>query len=410
MAFSFFSKKQKQHEQQLYLSLDIGTEFIKAVVFSTENDTIAVHGVGKVRQLVSNPKNGQIANIKSLVETTKSAIEKAMDGIDSFQPTEVIMGIAGELVKGISVIANYNREQPESKITMDEVMKIFDKIKNPSMEEAKNIFIEYSGNTKPQIRSINASIIEAFIDGVRVENVLDATGKNIKLTIYSTYAAISHVGSLDQLAKQLKLKPLLIAAEPFAVARSIVGARDEGFDAIVIDIGGGTSDITIIKKGVVVDTHMIAFGARVFTKRIAQEMHVDFEKAEKLKQEYVAGALDEITKKTVQAAIEKDKTSWLEGIVLTLKEFETVKVFPSSILLCGGGALLPETKISIINYDWTHVLPFNRVPKVTFILPQNIDKLEDPKKLADSIDMVTSLALARLTLDVKHNLELVKGG
>lgn len=409
MPFSLFSKKQKGHEV-IYLSLDIGTEFVKAIIFSIDNNQVNVKGVSKVRQPISAVKSGQVTNIKNVVDTSKSAIEKAMEGIQSFAPQDVIMGIAGELVKGVSVIANYNRENPEAKITMEEVVKVYEKIKQPSLEEARTIFIETSGNAKPEIKSINASIVDSYIDGYRVETAIGFPGKNTKLTIYSTYAPLVHVGALENIAKQLKLKPWLIAAEPFAVARSVVGAREESFEAIIIDIGGGTTDLAIVKKGGVVDTHMLAFGGRVFTKRIAQELNIDYEKAEKMKIDYSTGALDRPNANIVAKAISKDIPLWVTGVELALKEFSTLKVFPSSILLCGGGSLLPEIKDALIQHPWTDVLPFNRVPKVVFLKPENIDSVIDPANLATGIDMITPLSLARLSIDIQNNLELIKGG
>ncbi len=408
MPLPFFSKKYKD-QNQVYISLDVGTEFVKVIVFSVEDNMVVVKGAGKTRQPISAVKNGQVTNIKNVVDTSKSAIEKAVEGMKGFIPQDVIMGVAGELVRGVSVIANYNRDNVDAKITFEEVLKVFEKIKDASLQEAQHIFIETTGKNNPQIRQINASIVDSYIDEYRVETVLGFPGKNVKLTIYSTYAPLVHVGALDNVAKSLKLKPLLIAAEPFAVARSVVGARDESFEAIIIDIGGGTTDIAIVKKGGVVDTHMLAFGGRVFTKRIAQEMNIDYDKAEKFKMDYTEGTLDRATANIVKKAVSKDINLWITGVELALKEFGGVKVFPSSILLCGGGSLLPEIKDALIQHPWTDILPFNRVPKVVFLKPENIDSVVDEKNLAQGIEMVTPLSLARLVLDLKNNLELVKG-
>lgn len=408
MPFSLFSKKQKNQEQ-IYLSLDIGTEFVKAIIFSCSDGMIHIKGVSRVHQPLSAVKSGQVTNVKNVVDTSRVAIEHAMDGVKSFPPQDVIMGMAGELVRGVSVVANYNRDNPEVKITVDEVMKIFEKVTKHASDEAKKLFIETSGKNDPQIKAIHASIVDSNIDGYHVETVQGFPGKSIKLSIYSSYAPLVHVGALENIAKSLKLKPKLITAEPFAVARSVRGARDESFEAVIIDIGGGTTDLALVQKGGVVDTHMIAFGGRVFTKRIAQEMHVDYEKAEKLKLDYSAGTLDRAIANIIKKAIMKDIGLWVMGVELALKEFSSVKVFPTSLLLCGGGSLLPEIKDALIEHPWTDVLPFNRVPKVVFLDPSNIDSIDDPHALAQGIDMVTPLSLARLLLDIQNNLELVKG-
>jgi cell division protein FtsA len=404
MPFSFFTKKRK-NSNQTYLSLDVGTEFVKTVIFDLAGNKVNVRGVGRVRQPISAVKNGQVTNVKNVVDTSKSAIEKATLSIQSFPPTDVAIGVAGELVRGIPVVVNYNREKPEEKITFDEVSKVMDKIQEMSMQEARKIFVESTGKENPLVKPINTTVVDAYIDEYRVETPIGFPGKAVKLTIYTTYAPLIHIGALDSVAKALKLHPILISAEPFAVARSLKGAREENFESIIIDVGGGTTDIAIVKKGGVVDTHMIAFGGRVFTKRIAQEMNIDYDKAEKMKIDYSNNGLERPIANIVKKAVSKDMHLWITGVELALKEFTSVKVFPSTILLCGGGSLLPEIKDALIQHPWTDVLQFERVPKVVFLKPENIDSINDPDGLAMGIDMVTPLSLARLVLDLQDEMK-----
>ncbi|QQR52453.1 ethanolamine ammonia-lyase reactivating factor EutA [bacterium] len=98
------------------------------------------------------------------------------------------------------------------------------------------------------------------------------------IQLFNAFAPMVHLGALQSVAQDLDLNLINIAAEPFAVAKS-VGGQDSGeFSAIFIDIGGGTTDIALVNNGGVEGTKMFAIGGRSFTKRLAQTANLSFEK------------------------------------------------------------------------------------------------------------------------------------
>jgi cell division protein FtsA len=71
-----------------------------------------------------------------------------------------------------------------------------------------------------------------------------------------------------------------------------MGVEDSlDFSAIFIDIGGGTTDIAVVRNGGLEGTKMFGLGGRAFTKRLAQELNIGFEEAEMLKIKYAEGKL-----------------------------------------------------------------------------------------------------------------------
>lgn len=398
MAFNFFSKKNIT-DTNAYISLDIGTEFVKAIIFQVENENVICLGFGKTRQPISAMKGGTVTNIRNVVDTSRHAISKALEGVEILPPKKAVLGIAGELVKGVSVTANYERINPEEKITMEEVQKVVAQVMEPSLQQARQIFLEQGGSDDTQLRIVNSTIIDTYIDDYRVINPLGFQGKRVKFTIYNVYAPLMHVGAMESICEQLGLIPYIIAAEPFAVSRSVKGARELNFDAIIIDIGGGTTDVAVVQKGAVVDTQMFAFGGRVFTKRIAADLGVDYHQAEAMKIQYTQGELERPLASQVRKAISKDIELWVSGVEIALREFKEIKVFPSQILLCGGGTLLPEIKSALSEYPWTSLMPFNRMPKVTFLSPERLDSIIDKTLKLTKPEDVTPVSLARLVLD-----------
>ena len=90
---------------------------------------------------------------------------------------------------------------------------------------------------------------------------------------------------------------------------------------------------------------------------------------------------------------------WLSGVALTLSEFSNVEVFPSRILLCGGGSKLPEIREALESSEWVKSLPFAKKPQISLINTKYISSLVDETKRLDQAEDVTPMALAHLGLE-----------
>jgi len=191
-----------------------------------------------------------------------------------------------------------------------------------------------------------------------------------------------------------------------------VGLEDSAeFSSIFIDIGGGTTDIAVVRAGGLEGTRMFAIGGRVFTKSIADVFDKTFVEAEKLKMDYSLGKIpkdSEIYSK-IRGALENDCEVWLAGVELALEEFSADELLPSKILLCGGGVLLPEIQEYLEKKAWIKRLPFAKQPKVDFIKPNQIASVKDETgKLVGSQD-ITPMALANLAIDLAGDDNLAGG-
>ena len=78
------------------------------------------------------------------------------------------------------------------------------------------------------------------------------------------------------------------------------------------------------------------------------------------------------------------------------------KTYPDTFYLCGGGALLPDIKEMMLTYPWHKHLPFNRMPKVTLVTPDRLDRVYDKSGLLVNPYDVTPAALARFYWDVTY--------
>lgn len=402
-----FRKKQVINAEKTYLALDIGTEYIKTVLFRiTEDKQIQVVGYDRVPQKANAMRGALIVNMQNVIDIVDISIGNAVQMAEQIVqkpialPKEAIMGIAGELVQGVVIVVNVQREHPQSKITDKEVDTILSRIKKQAFAGAKEDIAGDTGIKTEQITEIDTVVNSVFIDGVKVDSPIGFTGKDLIYRVYSTFAPRIHVDSIKEVADSLGLKVAKVVVEPYALAMGLEHAREERFNGIFIDIGGGTTDIALVENGAIAGTKMFAFGGRVFTKRVETELKIDYLTAEQMKLDYSDQKLSEADKTKLAKILAKDVPVWVDGVELGLAEFEDIQEFPSNIYLCGGGVLLPEIYESLIAHPWLQVLPFAKFPKVKHILPNQIANVEDlTRKATTSLD-VTPLALARMALDL----------
>lgn len=392
--------KSRPRINQSAIALDIGTEFVKALIFTVDQDGVGhIKGVGRQHQKLSDMQGGTITDIAGVVRNCEAALEQAAEQA-GFLPDPVIMGMAGELVKGTTTTVTVERPQPMAKITMQELQKIIQDVQQRAFDQARQVIGFETGLEHVDVRLVNAAIVDVTIDGYRVANPIGFQGKEVKVGVFNAFAPLVHLGAYQTVAEDLKLDVLSIAAEPYAVSRLFGPETTQEFSAIFIDIGGGTTDIAVVQNGGVIGTKMFAIGGRAFTKRIAQVMNVTFNEAEKLKLDYSSGKASPADTKLIEHALESDSQVWLSGVELTLGEFVGVDFLPARILLCGGGSNLPEIRQLLKDSTWHEALRFARKPSISFVKPSDVVSMVDETgKLTEPQD-ITPMALANLAIEL----------
>lgn len=409
MALKLIQKLTKRQPGKQYLvALDIGTEFVKALIGKVEGNQVNIVGVGRQRQRLTDMTSGAVSDIAGVVENCDAAL-KVAENMSGMVAKDCVIGIAGELVKGASTIIKYKRTQPTTPIDMSELKKILDKVQYRAFERAKEQLSWETGYQEIDVKLVNTAIVDVQIDGYRVTNPIGFQGRDVSIQLFNAFAPMVHLGALQAVARHLDLNLINIAAEPFAVAKSVGDQDSADFSAIFIDIGGGTTDIALVNNGGVEGTKMFAIGGRSFTKRIATVMGTSFEKAEAMKLDYAAGKLEGKAREQVAEALKSDIEVWLSGVELSLAEFNRVDHLPAKILLCGGGTGLPEIVTALKGSNWYKNLPFARKPSVSHISPSEVVRVKDATGKLTSYADITPMGLANLGLDVINTGSITEG-
>ncbi|HLG90990.1 MAG TPA: cell division FtsA domain-containing protein, partial [Candidatus Saccharimonadales bacterium] len=275
------------------VALDIGTEFIKALVGRVIGDEVEIIGVGRSHQALSDMQAGAIADIAAVVANCDQALSAAERQAQVSARTAVI-GIAGELVKGTTSTVRFTRKNASKELSIDEMARIIDLVQERAESKARRQLAWELGGKDVEVRLVNSALVRIDIDGYKVTNPVGFQGKDVVVEMYTAFAPMIHIGALERTAAELDLELLAVAAEPFAVARSVVGDDpNAAISAVLMDVGGGTTDIAVVNEGGVEGTKMFGIGGRAFTQAIARELDTDFNKAESLKVGLSSGRTNE---------------------------------------------------------------------------------------------------------------------
>lgn len=402
--------KRKNKLDKYVLCLDIGTEFVKVLIFKVdpEEEKGVVVAVGKEHQRLSDIHSGVVTDIEGVVTTCDRAISQA-EKQAGVRPEQAIIGIAGELVKGSTTYISYKRENPETGIDMGELKYIVQKVQWQAFDKIRKDLAWETGLAEIDIKLINAAIVDVRIDGYRINNPLGFQGKEVSIGVFNAYAPLVHLGALQTIAAMLSLDLLNIAVEPYALARCTGIDKADNFSAIFIDIGGGTSDIAVVRNGGIEGTKMFAVGGRTFTNRIAQNLGIGFNEAEDIKLRYSNGELGKEVTKKIHRILEGDMNVWLSGIELCLAEFSNLELLPSKILLCGGSSQLPLIQEALHSNKWIESLPFAKKPEIYYIKPEEVVNIIDETKKLKNVQDITPMALASNAIELAGEDDVLSG-
>lgn len=393
------AKVQDKVNDDYVVGLDIGTEFVKALIAKINGETLEIVGVGRARQDVSDMHSGAIADISGVVKNCEEALSEAEDQA-GLQAKRAVIGIAGELVKGVTNTIRYRRPQPDKPLDTNEMEFIIEKVQERAQTKAQKQIALETGNEEVEVKLVNSALVSIHIDGYKVSNPIGFQGRDVAVQIYTAFAPMVHIGALERVADELALELVAVAAEPFAVSRSVLGNdASSNFTAILADIGGGTTDIAVVNDGGVEGTKMFGIGGRSFTRTIASEMDLNYSDAEKLKVNIESEQIKPTIKKQASEAIEKTLDVWLAGVELALSEFDSVDHLPNRILLCGGGASLTRLVEVLSEREWYKELPFTKRPSVHHISPTEVVGITDTTGKANDHTYITAMGLLRVGYD-----------
>lgn len=261
--------------------LDIGTTKISAVIGEVEADgQMGVVGVGISPS--EGLRRGVVVNLEKTVASINKAVKEAerMGGVPA---RAVHAGIAGDHIRSINsrgVIAVSRGGDGISQADVDRVV-----------EAAKTVAI-------PTDREIVHAIPQEFIvddqDGIR--DPIGITGVRLEAEVHIITGAVSCTRNLCKSIQRSGLKVDSLVLEPLATSLAVLDEDERNLGVVLLDIGGGTTDIAVFAEGSIKHTAVVGLGGCNITNDVAIGLRTPVDKAEVLKIEYgcaLASMVDE---------------------------------------------------------------------------------------------------------------------
>ena len=134
--FKFLRKRSDYYRH--FTVLDIGTDLIKVLVVRRDGADGEVLGVGREPQAPAAMSGGAIADLESVIQSSNRALEAAEDMAKTV-PGQVVVGIAGELIKGFSSTIAYPRENSKARVRSNEISTMLQMVQRRALREAQHL-------------------------------------------------------------------------------------------------------------------------------------------------------------------------------------------------------------------------------------------------------------------------------
>jgi cell division protein FtsA len=389
-------------QRQLFTALDVGTAYAKAIIIEMQGDQAEVLGVGRHPQSYSHMSDGIVTDIPGVIANCNEALLKAEKAAGGVIAPSAIMGIAGELVKGCSTTVSKQRHNPNKPISTEELDALITAAQQKLWKSARERIAAETGYANIEVRLTNAAVISVRIDGQTVTNPIGFPGRHFSLTLFSAFAPLMQLGALEAVAQGLDLTLLAIVAEPYALARCLSTNAGADSGAIFIDVGGGTTDIALVRQGGIEETRMFALGGRTFTRRIATSKGMSIKDAEWLKISYSNGEVTGNSRDEIENILAPECQTWMDSVELLIEELSKGELLPPALYVVGGGSALTDLYRKLETFPWTERLPFSRKPIIRTVLPEMVASLSDPENLLVSAQDITPMALAYQAIDLQN--------
>lgn len=406
--FNFGRPWKRSSPYQYRLILDVGTEFMKAVFVEYRGKELHVLGYSRVPQRHGDMEGGLVASIQGALHTAREAMGQACHTVPH-RPRDVVMGIAGSFVKGTAVTVNLQRRFPRKPINARELSGLMEKAQRDGLEKTQRLLKKETRQERLAIQGIHSALVEMKVDGFRVADPLDFKGHTVSMTVFCTFCPLMHLSAVHSLARGLGLPLTGVLAEPYAVASAILNSETYTFGAMVIDIGGGTTDIGLIRNGGVEGTEIFAMGGRAFTRSLASAFSLTLKEAEEVKLRYSRGQLVGEKETRVREIMEKNSAVLFKGLETGMTRLARGEALPKKIYICGGGSSLRGLMSALQKDRLFHRLPYLEKPQIVFLKGEELRGLGSEGEILMGAEHVTPAALALEGVKIGQGREAFPG-
>ena len=329
---------------EVVVGLDIGTTKICAIVgCMNEFGKIEILGMGKTESI--GVTRGMVSNIEKTVQSIKIAVQEAAD--KSGADIKVVnVGIAGQHIRSLQHRGMKTRNSLEEEISHKDIDSIIEDMFKIAMLPGEEII-----HVIPQ---------EYIVDSeVGIKDPVGMAGSRLEANCHIITGQVAAAKNIHKCVEKAGLKVEDLILEPLASSEAVLTEEEKEAGIVLVDIGGGTTDIAIFQDGIIRHTAVIPFGGNIITEDIKEGCSIIKNQAELLKVKFGSALANEnmeneivsipglrgrepkeISLKNLAHIIQARMEEIIENIHYEIKCSGYEKKLIGGIVITGGGAQL----------------------------------------------------------------------
>jgi len=333
-------------KEQIIVSLDVGTCFIRTVVAKMRADRSKPQIIGVGQAPSFGLRRGVVVDIEEAVKNISQSVQEA-ERSSGLSIEQVIVSLSGshiisKVTKGVVAVSRADSEV--SKEDVERAIRAASAISVSQNREILHIIPRsFSVDSQKEIRDpVGMSGVRLEVDALIIEGATPFI-KNLTKCINET---------------GLEIKEMVLS--PLAASRAALSKRQKELGVLALDLGGGTAGLTVFEEGDIIHSCVLPIGSSHITHDLAIGLRSSIDLAEKVKTEYGFASSSEIGKKDVidlsklgleekgiiprfeVAEIIEARLSEIFGLVYKeLKKIDRQGLLPAGVVLVGGGAKMP---------------------------------------------------------------------
>lgn len=330
---------------KIIVGLDIGTTKVCAIVGrANQYGKIDILGLGKVSSM-GGVSRGVVSNIDKTVQAISEAIQEASEK-SNVEIRKVHVGIAGAHIRSLQHRGMIIRNDVEIEISQDDLNKLEQDMHKLSVNPGDKIL-----HVLPQDYAID--------DEPGIADPIGMSGVKLEGNYHIITGQVTAIKNIYKCVEKSGIKLADLTLEPLASAQSVLSDEELEAGVVLVDIGGGTTDIAIFHENVIRHTAVIPYGGNIITEDIKEGCNVMKNHAELLKVRFGSALADEsaeneivtipglkgrepreISVKNLARIIQARMEEILELVYYEIKASGYEKKLVGGLVITGGGAQL----------------------------------------------------------------------
>lgn len=334
----------KEKQGQLIFGLDIGTRSIVG--------TVGYLNGGKFHVLAQRSKehetramlDGQIHDIGKVGETISQVKEQLEEDLGR-ELTDVCIAAAGRVLRTVTTYVEHTFEN-DREIMQEDVYSLC----TMGVEKAYEEFQNSNTDTDMKFYCVGYTPMRYYMNGYQMGNLEGHKAKSIAVDLIATFLPDDVVDGLYKAVEFAGLHVANLTLEPIAAIQVAIPEKFRMLNMALVDVGAGTSDISITKEGTITAYGMIPVAGDSLTDILVQHCLVEFETAEQIKRkcrtqeiieyEDIMGLPQTITAGEVLELLDPEIERMTQMVSDTIKELNGDKPV-SAVFVVGGGGMVP---------------------------------------------------------------------